>query len=229
MAEPITDEGFVALLTSVGEHLVVPEVGDLWADRRHRDRRATTRFAVAVAAAVTVATVVLAPAREAVASWFGLGVVRFEVVSDEEGDPTGLPPLDAGVAPASRAEARQALGRPLPVVGDPALGLPDRIGLPPDGGVLLSWDEGATSLWLIPTRNPAVTRMRKLLDNEDGVTELSDLGESAVAIEGNHILTTPARRVAAGTVVLWIDDGLELRLESDLGLPTMLSIARSVH
>jgi hypothetical protein len=49
-----------------------------------------------------------------------------------------------------------------------------------------------------------------------------------VSVAGSHVLATPNRRVAAGSVVLWIDEGIEFRLESDLGVDAMVSIARGV-
>jgi hypothetical protein len=130
----------------------------------------------------------------------------------------------------SRAEAEAVLGRPLPHVDAARFGLgePDRIALPPEGGVLLGWDHAATTLWVRTTVDPAETRMRKLLDDYATVQPVADLGEGAVSVVGDHVLATPHRRVAAGSVVLWIDDGFELRLESDLGIDTTVSIARQV-
>ena len=40
-------------------------------------------------------------------------------------------------------------------------------------------------------------------------------------MEGDHVLTTPSRSVAADRVLLWIDGDLEYRLESDAGLDAM--------
>ena len=47
-------------------------------------------------------------------------------------------------------------------------------------------------------------------------------------IEGDHVLDTPSRRVAAGRVLWWLDDGRQWRLESDLDAPAMLDIARAL-
>jgi hypothetical protein len=35
--------------------------------------------------------------------------------------------------------------------------------------------------------------------------------------------------VAAAAVVLWVDDGVQYRLESDLGAEAMVAVARSVR
>jgi hypothetical protein len=157
------------------------------------------------------------------------GSTRIERVDPQQGDPSALPPIDAGLPPISQADAAVVLGRPLPTIADPTLGIPNLIAVAPEGAVLLGWDHGSTTLWIRPTADPADLRMAKLLDEIDTVEPVASLGDGAVVVEGDHVLTTPYRHVAAGTVLLWIDDGLEYRLESDLGLEAMLSIARSIH
>jgi hypothetical protein len=54
------------------------------------------------------------------------------------------------------------------------------------------------------------------------------VGESALLVERPHVLETPARRLAAGRVVLWIQGGREYRLESELPTDRMLELARAV-
>jgi hypothetical protein len=234
MAEPLSDEHLALVLASVGDHLVVPEVDDPWSPaspgRRRRGRRVVGAAAAAVLGVTVAGGVGITPVREAVASWFGLGSTGFERVAPDEADPTGLPPLDAGLPTVSRTEAEAVLGRPLPHLDAARLGLgePDRIALPPEGGVLLGWDRGATSLWVRTTVDPAETRMRKLLDDYAVIQPVADLGEGAVSVAGDHVLATPHRRVAAGSVVLWIDQGIEFRLESNLGVDATVSIARRV-
>jgi hypothetical protein len=222
VADRFSDECLASVLASVGEELVLPDVDQLWAPPRLR------RLRVAAAAVVVVTTggVAIAPVREAVADWFGFGSTAFERVEPEAGDPTGLPPLDAGLPTVSASQAAALLGRLLPTVA--ALGEPDRIGLPPEGGVLLAWDESSTTLWALPTVDPPAVRLRKLLDDHDVVEPVEDLGEGAVSVHGDHVLTTPNRRVAASSVVLWIDAGYEYRLEGDLPLDELIGIARSI-
>lgn len=222
MVEQFSEEYLASVLASVGEHLVVPDVDRLWAPPPR-----LRRLRVAAAAAVVVATggVAIAPVREAVADWFGFGSTGFERVVPEAGDPTGLPPLEAGLPTVSASQAAALLGRPLPAVG--GLGEPDRIGLPPEGGVLLAWDKASTTLWTLPTVDPPTVRLRKLLDDYDVVEPVEDLGDGAVSVHGDHVLMTPHRRIAASSVVLWIDAGYEYRLEGDLPLEEMLRLARS--
>jgi hypothetical protein len=70
--------------------------------------------------------------------------------------------------------------------------------------------------------------VKKLFNLQDQVTPIPRLGDLAALIEGEHVLETPARRVAAGRVLIWVADGLEYRLESDLPRAEMLKVARSV-
>jgi len=56
---------------------------------------------------------------------------------------------------------------------------------------------------------------------------VSDLGDYAVLIAGDHVLDTPSRRVAAGTVLWWLADGQQWRLESQLDPATMLTMAHA--
>jgi hypothetical protein len=233
MAEQLSDEHLAQVLASVGDLLVIPEV-DPWSPAS-RGRGGGRRVVGAAAAALLGVTLAgglgTTPVREAVADWFGFGSTGFERVGPDEADPTGLPPIDAGLPTVSRTEAEAVLGRPLPHLDAARFGLgePERIALPPEGGVLLGWDHAAATLWVRTTEDPAETRMRKLLDDYATVRPVADLGEGAVSVVGDHVLATPHRQVAAaGSVVLWIDQGVEFRLESDLGIDAALSIARRV-
>jgi hypothetical protein len=235
MTEPMSEAHLEAVLASISDHLVVPgsDAETSWRlPTRSRGHRRVSSLAAAVAVLAIAAGVVIAPVRDAVAdvtNWLQLGSTRIERVDPQRGDPSDLRPIDAGLPPVSEADAAVVLGRPLPTIADPTLAPPDLIAVAPEGGVLLGWDHGSTTLWIRPTADPADLRMAKLLDEIDIVEPVASLGDGAVFVQGDHVLTTPYRRVAAGTVLLWIDDGLEYRLESDLGLETMLSIARSIH
>ena len=116
MAEPHSDEHLAQVLASVGDHLVVPEVGP-WSPAS-RGRRPGGRRVVGAAAAALLGVAVagglgITPVREAVADWFGFGSTGFERVAPDEADPTGLPPIDAGLPAVSRTDAEAVLGRPL--------------------------------------------------------------------------------------------------------------------
>ena len=107
-----------------------------------------------------------------------------------------------------------------------SLGRPDAAGIPPEGGVLLAWRDGATTLWVRSGEDDIVV-VKKLVGS-GGSELIDDLGDYAVLIDDDHVLDTPARRVAAGRVLWWLDEGRQWRLESDLDAATMLAVGRAL-
>lgn len=224
MADTFSDLRLEAILASVGEHLVVT----VESSRAEGPSRWPRRLAVAAAVLVValVATLAVAPARDAVARWLGIGSTRIERVPDAT-VPADLPTITGGLSPATGEEAEHALGGALPVVE--ALGPPEASYVSPEGGVILVWSEGQTTLWVRdPDFEPALF-VKKLLDAGEPAELVAGVGDEALLVEGTHILETPHRRLAAGTVLLWVDDGQEYRLESNLDRATMLDVARSVR
>ena len=233
MPERFTDQQLEAVLASVGRRLVVPtgsptvrSLADVTAARR--PARSALLVAAAVAVLLLVAGAVVTPVREAVADWLGIGSTSIEQVRGPGSDPRGLPSLAAEAVPISAAAARAELGRAVPVVRDRHLGAPTLRSLPREGGVLMIWPRGKTTLWVHRDAGESVVFVKKLFNLQDRVTPISGLGDLAALIEGRHVLETPARRVAAGRVLIWVADGLEYRLESDLPRAEMLEVARSV-
>jgi hypothetical protein len=219
-----------AILTSVGEHLVVT-VDAVSVEPERAGRHASPwprRLAVAAVVLVValVATLAVAPAREAVARWLGIGSTRIERVPDGT-VPADLPTITGGLSPATEEEAERALGGALPVVE--GLGRPEATFVSPEGGVILVWPEGETTLWV---RNPdfePATFVKKLVDAGEPAELIAGVGDEALLVEGTHILETPHRRLSAGTVLLWVDDGREYRLESNLERAAKIDVARSVR
>jgi hypothetical protein len=60
------------------------------------------------------------------------------------------------------------------------------------------------------------------------IARVEGLGDDALWIGGPHVLTTPGRSLAASHVLLWIDDGLELRLEGDQTQAEMVELAHAL-
>jgi hypothetical protein len=225
MADTFSDERLEAILTSVGQHLVVTVDAPPAALRPSPWPR---RLAVAAAVLVValVATLAVGPAREAVARWLGIGSTRIERVPDVS-VPVALPTVTGGLSPATLEEAERALGGAVP--GVEALGPPQAMFVPPEGGVILVWPEGATTLWIRdPDFEPAMF-VKKLVDAGEPAESISGVGDEALIVEGSHILETPHRRLAAGTVLLWVVGDQEYRLESDLDRDAMVAVARSVE
>jgi len=203
---------------------------------RRRARRARRLLVAAViVAAVGVVGSAVAPVREAVAGWLGIGsteIVRVPPGEGEdvgEGDPSGLPHLGDDLVPVDQASAERRLQDPLPDTSETGLGPAEVLALPPEGGVIMAWDDGATTLWVRGDERPAGEIVSKLLTFDDRLERIDGLGEDAAIVEGAHVLGTPQRRLAAGTVLVWIDDGFEYRLESDLGRERMLAIAGEIR
>jgi len=186
--------------------------------------------AAAIIAGATVVGTAVAPVREAVADWLGIGSTEIVRVPDGagEGDPSDLPYLGEGLVPVERSRAEQELHAPLPDTSETELGPAEVLALPPEGGVIMAWADGATTLWVRADERPAGEIMQKLLTFDDRLEPVDDLGEDAAIIEGPHVLGTPQRRLAAGTVLVWIDDGFEHRLESDIDPQRMVDIAHAI-
>ena len=143
--------------------------------------RAQLGTSLAVAAALALAAGLVAPVRQAVAGWLGVGTTRIEQVPDGRGDPDGLPPLLDGLRLLAGPAATQS-----------------------DGGAVVDGP-----------RRPRVV-------------PIAGLGDEALLVRGAHVLVAGGGEWAAGTAVLWVADGLELRLETTLRDREAVTLARSV-
>jgi hypothetical protein len=236
MIDPWSETRLTQVLASVGEHLdtdparamahaPMPALSRLrpsWPPRRW------LAVAAMITAVVVAATLAIAPVREAVADFLGIGSTSIDVVPGPDADPVGLPTIDEGLIDLSRSAAESRLGHALPDVAGTPLGEPDRIASMPEGGVLIAWSDGATTLWIHDAMMPTDDLSRKLIDAGQDAEAIDGLGDAALTVTGDHILETPYRRVRAGTVVLWTEGDTEYRLESDLDLSTMLDIAHAL-
>jgi hypothetical protein len=192
-----------------------------------RLRASYLALAMIFIALLLATALVLTPTREAIAHWFGLGTTRIDQVTDARNDVTGLPPLASTIIEATPAQMEDRLGVPLPAIDTTALGAPDMSGIAPGSGVLFAWDDSGTSLRL--TSLDADFDLRRKYGSVDTDVEvIEDLGDGAVAVDGPHVLATEGRRYAADRVVLWEDDDIEYRLESDLELDALLVIAHAI-
>ena len=222
MADTFSDARLEEILVSVGAHLVV--------DAPSAQRGSTWIRRLAVAAVILVALLVaglaVAPVRSAVADWLGIG--RTHVVKVPGGvDTSGLPLIQERLTPVTHDEAERALGDSLPTAG--ALGDPHVLVLPPEGGVIMAWPEGRTTLWVHSIDVDPRVFLDKLVAVGERVEPVEGVGDAALYVEGTHILETPGRTLAARSVLLWVQDGVEYRLESDLTRDQMIEVAKSVE
>lgn len=228
MTESWSDAHLTRVLVSVGEYLDTDPASATVSTAEGLRSRRWLAIAAAIAAVLVGATLAIAPVREAVADFLGIGSTAVEVVPESSADPAGLPTIDAGLIDITPSAAASRLGQALPDVAATSLGEPDRIMAMPEGGVLLAWSDGATTLWIHFGTMPGDMLFKKLIDAGQDARAVDGLGDSALLVTGQHILETPYRRVKAGTVLLWTDGATEYRLESDLDEATMIDIARDL-
>lgn len=224
MADRWTDDHLDVVLRDVADELDVPGaagIDPLAVVRRSAARRRRWLVAAAVLVLVVAAVLAVAPTREAVARWFGL-----QVEHDDGSGATVTDVFASAVVPLDIDEAIVRSGLDPSRLAASGLGRPDEAGQPPEGGVLLSWPRGATTLWVRPGDDDMVV-VKRLTGNQ--LAEPVDgLGDYAVLIDGRHVLETPSRRVATGRVLWWLADGRQFRLESELDADAMLAIAHAL-
>lgn len=222
-----SDDRIERALAALADDLVVPdEPEDITAPpRRPALRRLLAAAAVALAAAAGIVAAV-PDARDAVAGWFGLGSVRLERVALPAPQAGGLPRLTDGVVAVDVDQAMAEADVSLAALDAAGLGRPDEAGRPPEGGVVLVWRQGSTTLW-IRTVEDAPMVIKRLAD-DDRAELVAGLGEAAVLIEGDHVLATPARELAADRVLWWVAGTREFRLESDRPGGELVDIGRAL-
>jgi len=188
------------------------------------------RLAIAAAIAVVFATagLVIAPGRDAIADWLGLGSTAIGRLDPDQDLPDGVP-IDEGLRPLTLDEAERRIGS-LARLSTSELGAPHELAAMPEGGVLLGWPRGATTLWVHRDGEPPIDLLvKKLVDTRQIVREVDGIGDAALLIVGDHVLLTPNRTISAGTVLLWVDGDVERRLESDLPADEMIAIAQQME
>lgn len=231
MSAPWTDERIESALGSLADVLEVPGPSPIerGAPSLRRLRRRRVLAAAAAVLAVIALSVAVPSTRRAMAEWFGLRKMEVRFVGDRAADPDGLPRFADGVAAISVDDALATVGLDGTRLVDVGLGPPEFAGQPPEGGVLVAWDRD-TTLWIRPLRPPpdASELVTKQLSVDDAALPIAEIGDGAVYVDGEHVLATPSRRVAADRILWWIDDGTEYRLESDRPLDELVEIAQGL-
>jgi hypothetical protein len=215
-----------AVLASVGEHLAVTP-NSVTAPNEVANRRwLRPLLAAAVTVAVLVgATLAIAPARRAVSGWFRAG--RIEVQIGAGTADGSLPVFTDAVERIEPSDAEALLGAELPVLDGSALGAPSDWWTVPEGGVLIGWPDGGSSLWIVPTDGEDPV-MKKALSPGNDVRSVAGLGDQAFAVAGEHVFQSPHRRVAADSVVVWEDGDLTFRLEGTADVDDLIDLARQL-
>lgn len=198
-----------------------------------------------VAVLVVLATVVLvAPARQAVAHWLGIGATRV-VVEGGDGATVGSPAPSSSV-PGSPIPGSSA---PPPAAGSdldgdviPSLGPPGSIADGPGRARTFRWSAGpdlpplgpgsvGAQLTVRPADSEIVT---KRVDPAVEIVFVEIPGRSdptlALWIGGEHEREAPGGAPElAQRVLVWVDEGIEYRLEADLDLVAVLALAAEIE
>lgn len=221
------------VLASVGRHLVVDssadDAGALAVDAAGQWTRMRRRLLVAaiVGAVLAGSIASIPPARRAVGGWLRAGRIEVSVDPNAAIDPT-LPSFLDAATPIAPGDAHDVLGGAAPDLASTSLGPPTGWWTVPEGGVVVTWDEGTTSLWILPVDIPDYWFIDKMTTNRDVVVELPELGDGGFAVRWAHLMQTPHRLVAADSVVVWAAGTLMFRLESDLDLDDLIATAESI-
>jgi len=224
-------------LTRLGEQLERPDV-DVWPAvsneiTMRRDRTVLSPLAVAAAIAVLVGSLLLIePVRSTVAAWFGIGRTAVEVVPDLD---AGLRTSVAGES-ITRDDAAAVLGR-VPTLPE-EFGNPDAW-LQQDGAVVSVWVP-SEDLPEIGTSGAGLILSELVLEGSDlSVKQMGSVGGAVFVefdgllglwVEGPHVLIPPSGDPeSVGSVLIWVADGIQFRLESALPLDRVIEIASNLR
>jgi hypothetical protein len=221
----LDDDRLAIVLASIGEHLVVDGSAAATVPRQTHPLWRPLLVAAVTLAVIAGAVVAIAPARRAVSGWLRIGRIELDV--DRRTESTGLPSLTEAARPIEPTAAGDLLGHTMPAVDISSLGPPTHWWTIPEGGVVVGWQDGETSLWLT-TAADGEGLVDKIVGAESAVTELPDLGDGGAAVRDSHVLRTPNRRVAADNVVIWVDDDLTWRLEGTADLDELIAVANQL-
>lgn len=207
-----------------------------------RHRRPVLATAVAVLAIAIGIVAAVAPAREAIADWLGIGATELQSVNEVDlPDRSSVEDLGDPVASTTLRETQpedtRASVSPIPSLGEPS-------------GVFDDSSRGRSYTWSASANLPAIgssdvgavlsvrpadrVLSAKVIANdvEFGPVELASLSGDTIAfwINGQHVLvqTGSSRRVSANQVLLWVADGVEIRLETSLELPEVVRLAQEI-
>lgn len=237
----LSDDDLASCLVDLGAHLV--EGGDIAVDAvlvAAADRRAggDRRWLVAAAVVVMIAALVgtIAPAREAVARWLGIGGVEVRTVSTlpSVASTTIAPPAAFDAAAVQRDlpfELRlldpASAGEPLDVRVDPAA---------PSALVEIRYAE--VTLVELESAPGTQATVGKLVEGGTSVEAVDVEGEPGLWLSGaphaigylgpdGELLRDSVRR--AGDVLVWSKGSVTYRLEGAASLADALALARSLQ
>ena len=204
-----------------GIDLVDGVMAAIAAEPRGHRRRPSFAVAAAIVLLVGALTMVVEPARSAVAGWLGIGNTSIDVVDDlPEVTPTTFP-TTAETTPAPAA---------LFLLPDEQLTGPLIARETRDLGGVTETSLRYGDVTLSATSAESDISFRKAVAVAEAVTStvVTD-GEPALWIEGAHTRTIrEVTELVEESTLIWIRDGFEIRLTGDVGLEEAIAIAESL-
>jgi hypothetical protein len=236
-----TDDALGAALADLGAHLRVPEhplwtrvraeldASDTWGapvgGRAPWSRRTRVLVALAVVLVVLLAaTLSVAPARRAVADFLGIGSTS--ITHDRDARSRDLPTARDDVpSGADERSLRAELARAdLFVLAPEVVGPPSAWRVDPDSETVVVYGD----VVLGQRREGEVPALKRVPPT--GRVESTTVGaRPAYWIEGPHTRQLDGRGYRSESALLWVVDGVELRLEGNLPLASMRRVAESVE
>jgi len=220
------EEHFEAQIKKLAVAFKYPATPDL-AVRKTAAARTIARglaWAAAVFLVVAVAAFAVPPVRAALEEVLGIGAVQVSL-----GEPTPIAPqLEVDLPGETTLEAARGTSSvDLPLPRD--LALPDRVFLLSQTGntVVLVWETEHLALYVIPP-GPLVQKL-----SPESIRQTTVNGRPAIWTTGDHFLelveNDPGQRVfITGHVLIWTDEGVTYRLETELQLDEAVLIAESL-
>lgn len=213
--------------------------------RRIAWRPLFARFALAVA--ILIAALLLVPdVRAAALRLFQIGVVQISVEPGPPTTPLPTPPPDLGLGLSGATtfeRARELVNFTILLPAFPAdLGPPDRVFLQDLGGdaLVLVWLDPASQarprLSLHILSSPVIVAKTLYGEETEILAETAVGGQPAFWVRGPHLLEVRGQndrfgmvRIVPGNTLIWEQDGLTYRLESELSLEEALQVAESLR
>jgi hypothetical protein len=221
------EDRFEEQIKKLAAALRYPATPDLTGREALRTRTGARKLAWAAAVLLVIAAASFAvpPVRAALMEVLGIGAVQVRL-----GEPTPIAPqLEIDLPGETTLEAARASSSVyLPIPGE--FGPPDRVFLLSQVGnaVVLVWEAEQVALYAIPP-GPLLQKLAP-----ENVRPATVNGNPAIWTSGDHFLELvtgdPQMRVlVTGNVLIWTEDGVTYRLETDLPVSEAISIAESLR
>lgn len=210
-------------LIATPELSLVPRVRAELATAAVGTPRRLSRFALVAAATIVVAliaTLSIAPARDAVARFLGIGSTTVEPVDK-------LPPAQTrGALPGSGDT-----GRLFERLHEAGLSVPDAalVGSPLSWRVDLKGETTVAFADVVLSQRRGAEPVGKLTPRPNGAEFVNVGNDFGIWVPGEHVRQVDGRNFSSSSALVWVHNGVELHLEGDLPLARMLTIARSMH